>query len=178
MALIAGLVFGELFILLGVLAGAGKVSLLTILLLGFVGEVTHDMIFYFISNSKFGHLIKKRLKLSKKKNKIVELIESISPGHYILPIFVAKFIYGVREAVILYTSHNEKNIKKYIGTVAIADFMYLSILLSISWLAGRGFTRLLIIFRGIERILIFVVIGIVVLWIINKLIVTVLKKFN
>ena len=80
LAFLAGLVLGDMMILLGILAGAGKANFFIIILMAFIGGLIHDTIFYFISNSRFANLLKKKLKLSKKKNIIANFIEKMGGG--------------------------------------------------------------------------------------------------
>ena len=109
----AGLVAGDVLILLAVFAGAGQIELWVVFLFGLLGEMAHDSAFYFISNSSLAHYIKRKLKLSRKKNIIAQFIEKVGGKSYFLPLFFAKFIYGVRDVTILYISHNERNFKRY-----------------------------------------------------------------
>lgn len=168
LAFISGLMVGDLMIFLGILAGTGKANLFTIILFGFIGGLIHDISFYFIANSRFMHAIKKRFKLSKKKNKIAQIIEKMGNGHYFLPVLMAKFIYGVRDAVVTYVAHNNKNFKKYVLVVAGADLIWLVTITSVGWLAGKGFTTIVVIFKGFEKWLFILLAGIIFLYLLNK----------
>ncbi|MEK6850517.1 MAG: hypothetical protein AABX85_03000 [Nanoarchaeota archaeon] len=176
LAFIAGLAIGDLMLFLGILAGAGKINFFIILLFGFIGGLIHDILFYFIANSPTAHFIKKRFKLSKRKNKIAGFIEKIGNGHYFLPILIAKFVYGVRDAVILYVAHNNKNFKRYLLVVACADFIWMTTIVSIGWLAGQGFTAFINLFRGFEKWLFILLAGLIILYILNKSVISFILK--
>src|SRR3989344_5554507 len=124
LAFLAGLLAGDIILILSILAGAGKANIFLIVLFGFIGGVIHDAVFYYIANSRLMHFIKNKFKLSKNKNKAAQFIEKISSRHYFLPVLIAKFIYGVRDAVILYVAHNNRSFKRYIFVVAIADLIW------------------------------------------------------
>ncbi len=178
LAFLSGLAIGDALILLAMLAGAGKISFWSIFILGFIGEVTHDIIFYFISNSKFAHYIKKKLRLSKKRSKIAEYIEKISVGKsYFLPLVIAKFVYGVRDAVVIYVSHNEKSFKKYLLTVIPAGLIWITTITSTGWLAGKGFVELLYVIKGIEKWLAIFLLSIIALYLINKFVISTILRF-
>jgi|SRR3989338_5753150 len=176
LALIAGLMMGDLMILLGIMAGAGKANFFLILLFGYIGGVLHDVLFYFLSNSRLMHRIKKRYRLPAKKNKIAHFIEKLGKGHYFWPILLAKFVYGVRDAVVLYVAHNHKSFKKYLLVVSLAEIIWISIITSIGWLAGRGFTSLLKLFKGLEKWLLIILIGVILIYLINKFIISMLFR--
>lgn len=176
LALFAGLVAGDLMIFLGILAGTGKANFFLIIFFGFIGGLIHDTIFYFVANSRIIYFIKKRFKLKGRKNKIAQIIEKMGRGHYFLPILMAKFVYGVRDAVILYVAHNNKNFKKYIVVVAGADLIWLTIITSVGWLAGKGFTTLISLFKGFEKWLFILLAGIVLLYILNKFVIRFVMK--
>lgn len=176
LAFLAAAFIGDALIILGALAGAGKLSIWTIAIFGLLGELFHDILFYFISNSKFANYIKKKLKLSKKRSKIAGFIEKLGKNSYFLPLFIAKFIYGVRDAMVLYVSHNEKKFKRYLWLILRIDILWLAIILMVGWLAGKGFTELLYVLKGIEKGLLILVLTIILIYIINKFIVTTLLR--
>lgn len=176
LAFVAGLAIGDLMLFLGILAGAGKVNFFIILLFGFIGGIIHDILFYFIANSPIAHSIKKRFKLSKKRNKIAGFIEKMGNGHYFLPVLIAKFVYGVRDAVILYVAHNNKSLKKYLIVVASADLIWLVTITSVGWLAGQGFTIFISLFKGFEKWLFILLAGAIILYILNKFIISFILK--
>jgi membrane protein DedA with SNARE-associated domain len=175
-ALLAGLFFGDLMLLLGILAGAGKTNFFLIILFGFIGGLIHDIAFYYLANSKSAYHIKKKLKLSKKRNKIAEFIEKMGNGHYFLPVLMAKFVYGVRDAVILYVAHNNKKLKKYLLVVSGADAIWLVTITSVGWLAGRGFTSIIGLFKGFEKWLFYLLAAIVLIYLLNKFIISVILR--
>jgi membrane protein DedA with SNARE-associated domain len=176
LALIAGLLVGDLVLLLGILSGAGKINFWTIIIFAFLGGLIHDTLFYVISNSKFAKRIKKRFKLDKKRNKVVEFIEKLGNRNYFIPVLIAKFIYGVRDVIILYVAHNEKDFKKYMITVASADLIWLSTVTGLGWLAGNGYTQITTIFKGFEKWIFLFAIGLVIYYLIVRSVLIYLMK--
>ncbi|MBI2632676.1 hypothetical protein HYW75_06745 [Candidatus Pacearchaeota archaeon] len=177
LAFLAGLFIGDALILLGILAGTGKVSFWIVFIFGLIGELTHDIIFYFISNSNLAHYLKKKLKLSKKRNIIANFIERMKGKNYFLPVFLAKFIYGVRDVVILYVSHNTKSFKKYIVAVGLAGLCWVTTILTVGWLAGRGVTELLHILKGIEKGAVIILLSLIALYLLNKFIISAFLRY-
>lgn len=176
LAFLTAAFLGDALILLGALAGAGKLSIITIAIFGLLGELFHDILFYFIANSKFAHFVKKKLKLSKKRSKVAAFIEKLGKDSYFLPLFIAKFIYGVRDAMVLYVSHNEKKFKKYLWLILRIDILWLAIILTVGWLAGRGFTELLFVLKGIEKGLLILVLSLILIYLLNRFIMATLLR--
>ncbi|MEK6934169.1 MAG: hypothetical protein AABW75_04825 [Nanoarchaeota archaeon] len=178
LAFLSGLILGDALILLAMLSGAGKVSFWTIFIFGLIGELTHDIVFYFISNSKLAFYIKKKLKLSKKRSKIAEYIEKFGGGKsYFLPLVIAKFIYGVRDAVVIYVSHNEKKFKRYLITVIPAGLIWVTTITSAGWLAGKGFVEVLYVLKGVEKGLVILLFGLIALYLINRFIILTIWRY-
>jgi membrane protein DedA with SNARE-associated domain len=172
LALIAGLMMGDLLLLLGFMAGTGKANFFFIIIFGFVGGLIHDIAFYFIANSRLIHFIKKKFKFLRKKNGVAQIIEKMGSGHYFLPILIAKFVYGVRDAVIMYVAHNNKNFKKYLLAVSSADLIWLVTITSVGWLAGRGYTSIAHLFKGFEKWIFIILVVFIITYSINKFIIS------
>lgn len=153
LAFVAGLMLGDALILLGALAGAGKLNIFVIFIFGLIGELVHDSVFFYLAKSNFIYYVKRKLKLHKGRNKAAELIEKLAGTRagYFVPLFFAKFIYGVRDSVVLYIGHKEKNFKKYFLRCLLASILSIAIIISLGWLAGRGFTEIIHVFKGIEK---------------------------
>lgn len=166
---LSGLFLGDMFFVLSSFAGAGKLSLWIIFVFGYIGELTHDILFYFMANSRFANFIKKKFKLSKKKSAIVLFLEKLGGKNHFLGVFLAKFIYGVRDVVILYFAHGHGNFKKYFITVATAGFLWMSTIIGAGWLAGRGFSIFIKVFKGFEKILLFLFIAVIIFYLIKKI---------
>jgi len=149
----AGLALGDALILLAALAGAGKINILTIFIFGLLGEIVHDSAFFYIGKSNLVHYLKKKLKLHEGRNRAAELIEKMAntKAGYLVPLFFAKFVYGIRDSVILYIAHKDRNFKRYFLRCLAASVCSLTIVLSLGWLAGQGFTAIIPVFKGIEK---------------------------
>jgi len=176
LAFLSGLFAGDLMLLLGILSGAGNINLFLIILAGLAGGVIHDTCLYFISNSIFARYVKKKLKLSGKRSKIVRFIEKISNGNYFFLLLIAKFVYGIRTTVTLYIAHNNKKFRKYLGIVSSTELIWITITVSVGWLAGRGFTSLIKLFRGMERILVILFFGAILIYLLHKFVISVILR--
>lgn len=178
LAFAAGLFLGDALIFLAILSGAGKIPFGVILVFGLLGDITHDFLFYYFSNSKIAHFIKKKLKLSKKRNIITKFIEKISSKeNYFAPLVISKFFYGVRDVTVLYLSHGEKNLKRYFLNVTLAGFIWIMTITGVGWLAGRGFSGLLHLLEGFEKIALILFIALIIIFIGGRLAISVVIRF-
>ncbi|MEK6928094.1 MAG: hypothetical protein AABX11_06705 [Nanoarchaeota archaeon] len=183
LSFVAGLLLGDVLILLAALAGAGKLNIGTIFIFGLLGEITHDVLFFFIGKSRFVKYMKVKLKLNKGENKASALIEKLAStrGGYFVPLFFAKFIYGIRDSVILYFAHKEHNFGRYIRSTFLASICSISIILGLGWLAGQGFNQIIPLFKGFEKGVGLVLVTVLVLYfvyrLIGKLILSETKKY-
>src|SRR3989344_940468 len=170
LAFVAGLLLGDSLILLAALAGAGKLNIFTIFIFAIIGEIFHDAVFFYFSKSRIVNYVKRKLRLNKGKNRAAEMIEKLASytGGYFVPLFLAKFIYGVRDSVVLYVGHKQKDFRKYIFTCICASICTLSIVLGLGWLAGRGFTEIIPVFKGIEKGVGILIITLIIAYIIYR----------
>ncbi|MEK6892675.1 MAG: hypothetical protein AABX07_00560 [Nanoarchaeota archaeon] len=174
-SLISGLALGDFLIFLAMLAGAGKANIGTIFAFAFLGGIVHDLLFFAAAKSNIFRKITKKMKLKEKKIRILRTILNMTKKNMFFTLFIAKFIYGVRDVTILYYAHNESRLKKYIITTISVEVLWLSSILSIGWFAGRGFSEILKVFKGLEKALLLIVIIIVGSLILHKII---FKAFN
>lgn len=183
LAFVAGLILGDSLILLAALAGAGELNILIIFVFALLGETVHDSAFFYFSKSRIVKYIKRKLELDKGKNRAAEMIEGLASrtGGYFVPLFLAKFVYGVRDSVVLYVGHKQKNFKKYILTCICASVCTLAIVLGLGWLAGRGFTEIIPVFKGIEKgvgiLIIALVIAYIIYRLIGKFVIRIVRKY-
>ncbi len=176
LAFLSGLFVGDLMLILGIMTGVGEANLFLIIFFGLIGGVIHDICLYIISNSNLMKFVKKKYELSGKKNKIVNFVEKLGNGNYFWPLLIAKFVYGARSAVTLYVAHNHKSFKKYLFIVSTTELIWISTITSIGWVAGRGFTTILRLFRGAEKVLLVIFFGAILIYLIHKLVIFLLLK--
>jgi membrane protein DedA with SNARE-associated domain len=175
-SLISGFSFGDILILLAMLAGAGKAKISVIFAFAFLGGLVHDLLFFAIAKSDIFKKIAEPIIQKKKKTKILQFILSTTKKNMFFTLLIAKFIYGVRDITILYYAHNSKTLRKYLMNALSAEFLWLSAILSIGWLAGRGFTEILKIFKGLEKLLLIAVLFLIVSLVLRKLISKIFDK--
>jgi len=177
-SLIAG-VFGEDYILfLMIFSGTGVVPFWKVVVFGFVGVLLHDTVVYLAG--RYGFVEKfitgKKNKVRHKKKK--EWVLGFGHGNYVLPMVISKFIYGTRVFATLYASKHEKNFFKYFITNICALLLWFAIMTPVGWFAGRGFTKLLTIVKGVEKVLAVIVALVLIYFVINYISKKFMNKSN
>ncbi|MEK6889259.1 MAG: hypothetical protein AABW80_04095 [Nanoarchaeota archaeon] len=175
-SIIAG-VFGEDYVLfLMILSGTGIISFWKVVIFGYIGVVLHDTVVYLAGRSEmFGKLFAKREEKAKKKKKNKWLMR-LGQGGYILPMALSKFIFGTRVFATLYASQKEKNFMRYFMINLGLVLLWFVVMAPVGWYAGRGFTIILTIVQGIEKIFVIFVALVLIYFIINFIIKAFMKK--
>ena len=149
------------------LSGTGIISFWKVVVFGFVGVLLHDTVVYLAGRYGFvdKFILRKKRKVRHKKKK--DWILGLGKGGYILPMVISKFIYGTRVFATLYASQQEKKFTKYFIINVLALLLWFGIMTPIGWYAGRGFTKLLVVVKGVEKALGIIVILIVIYLVIH-----------
>ncbi|MEM4330922.1 MAG: hypothetical protein QW273_02855 [Candidatus Pacearchaeota archaeon] len=168
LAFLGGLFLGETLIFLGMLSAAGKINFLQLFIFAFLGGVIHDSLFFLFTKTKYGNVIKKMIRVNKKQKGIIFSLEKLTKNNFFVPFFLSKFIYGVREFMLFYFATKEKSYKKFFLIDFFAEGIWLFMLCSCGWLAGKGFIIFLKFLKGIEKILLFIFLSILVYLFLKK----------
>lgn len=165
LALIAGFFSTEILLVLSALAGAGEIPIWVVFVFGLLGEIVHDIVFFYLAKTRFIFWVKKKLKILKGTNKVEELIEKTAYGGYFIPILMAKFVYGVRDALILYVGHKEKDFGKYFAACFPASVISLAVLTGLGWLGGKGIIALSGWYGGLEKVVGLIIISAIIVYV-------------
>ena len=157
-----------LFIVL--LASQSDASFWTVALFGFLGMMTHDTLIFFMTLSPLMQRFGRYINRSTSTQGLVKIIERLGRRHYFIPLLLSKFIYGTRTPLVIYASNKERRFFPFIFWNALAAGIWCGILFPIAWIAGQGFSRLLFVFRGIEKILGLILIAALLVYLVNVLV--------
>ena len=177
-SIVAGVLSEEFLLFFIILAGTGITNLWIVALFGFIGIIIHDSIFYFIAHSNIIRKLNMKIKFSERNKGIVLFIERIGNGGYFKPLLLSKFIYGTRIPLIFYAAHREKSFGRFIFYNMFAVLGWFLIMAPLGWLAGQGFSKLLHIAKGIEKILAIVLILTIIVYAVRKFISRKIEKIN
>lgn len=150
-ALIGTIISGNLFIIfLSTLSGQGIFPYWEVLLISIIGTLISDTIWFNIGKTKFiNNLVKKRhflynyyyikktLQKSTEKNKFLVFLGS-------------KFVYGTKILTLMYAGKRGFKRKDFIIYNFSSSTIWVTILVTIGWLAGKGFTKILESFNNLR----------------------------
>lgn len=138
--LIATIIGGDGVLLsLAFLAGSGFMPLWIVFTFSIIGFFISDSVWYFIGHKS------KSLKISKRVHKIVDRYNKLN--HFTLFLF-SKVIYGTRILTVFYLS-KKLSYKRFVLYAILLNILLVSVLVSIGYYAGKGFTKFQHLFESI-----------------------------
>ena len=168
LSFLIGMFSEEILTILFVIASQGLVPLFPVVFFGLIGALSIDVCLFFISRSPLAHHFK-RLMSPKKPKFNIDKIQSSGRDKYPLYIGLSKFVYGTRALTIIYTSHKGLSFKRFIISEIISLIVWAAVVVPLAWLAGKGIIQLLHFFKGLEKLLLFVVIASILIYLTNRI---------
>lgn len=142
---------------------------LIVFVFSFLGMITIDSIWFSIGRSRYFDKIKNWRRISKGYEKIERGIEKLSKGRDILILLIAKILFGTRIILLLYISGKKRiNYKRFLLYIIIPNLIWASILVSIGWIAIKGFTKIFGIFNNIRVGITFLIVLAISIYILQK----------
>lgn len=167
-AFIAGAYAEEALLFLAVLAGQGSISIVSVAFFGFIGSLIADTVWFKIGGT---HFVRRWIHKSPSKKK--------TPwSHtYTLSLIGSKFIYGSRGIALLYLGSKKVPLKSFLIAETGALALYYSIMLPLAWLAGAGIFYFLHVAKHLERVLLFIVLAFLAVYILYKYLSPIIVKY-
>ena len=166
-----GAAFGGEAAILGLsfLAAQNFFPLTTFFIVGFLGTVSSDILWFILGKTKTADKIVGHRYTARAVSAIIEAIQKVSGGSHWLALIFAKFLIGTRVVVILYISKTNMAFKKFILPDLVAIVIWLSILSSVGFMAGLGFSYISGVLKNIYAGIGFVILVLVIIAILQKL---------
>jgi len=174
---IGTLIAGESVILtLSFLSASGLFPFWIIFVFAILGEFVSDLIWYALGRIKIIHKFHNSKKFSLTYQKVDEFIMKLSKESIFRAILYSKFAYGTRTFVLIYLGLKKADLKQVVFSLAVISFLFVLIVSSIGYFAGKGFVKLLDIFEDVKLAITFVIVVIIILFILKKVISNILVK--
>jgi len=169
LTLLVSFIFGEeAIIFLSFLAGQELISFWLVLILGFFGMFLFDNLLLFVLTSRLGKKIGKDY--LKKKIDLVPFAKKIGMNRPLLLLMTSKFVYGTRIFSLFYVEAHGLKHRKCALYDLIALLVWIPIMSTLGWLAGRGFAALLHVATRVERYLGIALLAFLVIYLLERLI--------
>jgi membrane protein DedA with SNARE-associated domain len=137
------------------LSSQGFLSLWIVFFFSFLGMMAIDSIWFFITKTKYFKKLKNWKKISKKYLQVEEHIQKITRNKDVLLLLIAKILIGTRILIIIYLSSKKVSFKKFIFYNSIPTLIWAGLLCFIGYLAGKGFTSIIEVFKNVQIAIIF-----------------------
>lgn len=155
---------GEVAVIsLSFLSAQNVFSLFPFLVIGVLGTLTADSIWFWLGKTRTAGKIVDHRYATYTISVIMEAIRKISRGNHLLAFIFAKFLVGTRIVVILYVSKTNIAFKNFILNDMVAILIWLTTLTSIGFLSGLGFSYISKILKNVYAGIGFVVLILLVI---------------
>jgi len=170
---IGAFLFGETVIISAAfLASQGAMSIFYVALLAFLGTVISDSLWFYFGNYLFWQ--RKYLIDNDKYQWVIDQIRQKTGNKSFLALLFIKFLYGTRVLTIIYLSTQKLKFRTFLLFNSLGTMIWLSVILPIGWLAGKGIANFVSLLNKIEYLLIALVIFVIIfrmaaIWLTKKL---------
>ncbi len=144
LALFAGsFFFGESVIIgAGILSAYGVWAPVTVLWVAFLGTMSSDTAWFFGGRYFFAQFQKWEM-MQKVYERVIIMLERKASAKPFRILLVIKFLYGTRILTIIYLSLRRVAYRSFFIYNAIGSIVWLMVMISIGWLIGKGFSKVL-----------------------------------
>ena len=144
--------FGETVILTAAfLAGQGTWSIESVFWLSLAGTVISDSLWFFLGQTFF-KFTKRWEKYQDQYQTFLIKLEKITGQRPFLSLLFIKFLYGTRILTILYLSIRKVRYATFLLFNTVGTILWLSVMIFVGWLVGRGVGNAVQIFSRVEYI--------------------------
>jgi membrane protein DedA with SNARE-associated domain len=168
---LGGLIVAEEgIIVLGVMSGQGVFDWWIVLLFGFLGLTTIDIVWFWSGRVRqLAHL--KRIKFVYNNYlRAVNFMHQYSKGNDFFLILTSKFVYGTRIAVLMYMGRRKLSFYKFFLYNTFINFWFVCLAVLVGWGTGKGMSLFINAYNGfIVTVTVFVFV-ILIYYIIRRII--------
>jgi membrane protein DedA with SNARE-associated domain len=168
------IIFGEMIVLSAAFLLAEKPALLSnLLFFALLGTVISDTLWFLL-----GKKVLKNSQFWKKKEEkhkhTIDRIDNIAHGRLFRILCIIKFVYGTRILSIVYLSVRSLQLGKFTLYNSISSLMWLIVVITIGWVAGKELINLYPVFRQLEYLLgalivLIIISKIVMVWVTKRI---------
>ncbi len=149
----AGAFFGgeETILALAFLSGQDMVPVWSVFLACLLGTFSSDSMWFFFGRSRLMTRALAWRWVARAYKEVDRLYVSLTRYGTFLALLIGKFIYGTRIATIAYLSRERMTFKRFSAFNAAIIAVWSGIVISVGWLAGRGFSKAINVFQDVEK---------------------------
>jgi len=153
------------------LASSNFLTLLNVFIFAFLGMLTIDSFWFFITKTKLYNRMVNGKRVSNNYKKIEKRLEKLSHGKDILILMLSKILVGTRILVIIFIGARKMKYPKFLAVILIPNFVWTAALVFIGYLARGGYDSTIRTFENIQLGILFIIIFIFLFYYL-------IKRFN
>ena len=163
--LIGTIISGNLFIIfISTLSGQGIFPYWQVLIISLIGTFISDTIWFNLGKTKYINNLVKRPHFLYHYYYIKKALYKSTERNKFLVFLGSKFVYGTKILTLMYVGKRNLKRKDFIIYNFSSSIIWVTILVSIGWLAGKGFTKILESFNNLRTALTVFILLIVLLY--------------
>ena len=164
-----GFVTGEsIIIILAFLSAQGVIPLWQVLVFCTIGMYLSDFIPLTIGRFKYLRNLLEKEKFAKRVERIEHNIQKYAKNNLFLILLYTKFIYGLSIPVLIYLGAKKTSYSRFAFVNFLVELVFVPIVVTIGWLAGKGFTFAATIFKNIRIAITLLIVIMIILYFIRR----------
>lgn len=137
-------------IFLAGLAGQGLMPLWKVFVFLILGTIISDVLVFSIGRTKYFKRIVGHRYVKKGYDSVVAELDRFFHKKVLVVLIIAKFMYGTRFITLFYLGNKGITSKRFVWYDSIATFIWVIVLGTIGWLAGKGLANYISIIDNVE----------------------------
>ncbi len=171
---LASVIGTEFLLLLAFLSGQGFLPFWIVIVIGLITLLFVDAAYFYLGKLPFLHkFIWDKIK-KKGYTKVFYKLGEMAHKNQFYFLLISKFIYGLRQMVVLYLGYKERKYRNFARNDTPALLIFIITMIPLAWLAGQG---VLISFGSIKKVEIGIAVALIFIAVVYEIGKVLLKKF-
>ncbi len=154
----------EIILPLAYLAGQSVMPLWKVFVGCLVGTLVSDLLWFHIARARWVDRLLNTKYLSKGQRKIISILDVSTRHNLFMTMLFLKFAYGTRLITISYLSREKLDMKEFVRYNFFVIFIWISVIVPLGWLAGKGLSMVTDIYHDVEMTLSAIIMLIVIVY--------------
>lgn len=168
--LVAFLIGEEAVLFVSIVASQGLFNIWQVYFLSFMGLILIDSIWFFVGSSRLFSKISNYGIIRHGYVRVERFLNMFAHKNMFLFMFASKFITGIRIVGTIYLGNKKVKYLKFLLYDIITVLSSLAIIVLVGWWAGKGFGKILSIYKRAEWFLLFIIVIYIIIYFGEKLV--------
>ncbi len=165
-----GTFFGgeEVILFLAGLSAYGYINFWALFFFCLIGTMSSDCLVFFLARTRIVNKIRTWKNAAGGYEKFVHVMGKTIKNNTFLSLLITKFLYGTRIITIVYFSRERLAFRKFFAYNIVVVGVWLSLILPIGWLGGKGLGLFAAIFKDIQLGIFLILIAAIIVYITRR----------